>query len=164
MTYSAVGDLLIGDVSLVGVDSERYVVSAFDEMNSRLGYIYELPIVMDAGTAGALTLKKINNFIASGRLILAVASGAEDNSLHAYGQSLLQQGYAELALVLNGSLPLVGADRILADTAVGGPEILSHDSASGVEAFEAEFYWKNSYAYNGRPKYRYDPAIWNPGQ
>ena len=49
--YSAVTDLLVGDITLGStVNAEKYVQDAADEMDSKLGFIYETPIDLNAAS------------------------------------------------------------------------------------------------------------------
>lgn len=162
-TYSEVEDLIIGDLRTgATVDKAAYVQSAADEMNGRIGFVYELPIEESAVTEAAwLVLKKINNFLASGRLIMAVAVGGEDTALQAYGLSLVQEAFNELAMVLDGTLPLDGATRT-ETTAANSPVAANTDSASAIDAFEATFFEdlpRGSESSRGGD----DTAIWRPG-
>lgn len=144
-TYCTVSDLLLGDTVLQnGFDKQRYVDLAADEMNSRLGYEYVIPIESsspseDVGAAALLILKNINLKLASGRLILAIAAGGEETALNAYGNSLCQEAYAELSLVLSGQLPLVNASRLDNEVSVPTARTVNADKESGVDAFYEEF-------------------------
>jgi hypothetical protein len=139
--YSGADDLLLGDITLgSSVSKVNYVKAAGDEIDSRLGYVYELPFPDDIAEHAKKLLKKINNNLASGRLIMAVAAGGEDSKLHAYGASLVQDAYNELALILNGTLPIDGATRTGASDAQAGPTISNQDEFSATGAFEYEFF------------------------
>lgn len=146
MAYSEVVDLLVGDIVLGSVDPEKYVNAAADEMDSRIGFVYQLPLPTVDTTPEPLSLqaaailKNINNKLASGRLIMAQSIGAERHEVHAYGKSLVDEAYAELALVLNGALPLVGAPPVEGVDTTGGPAIYNRDEVSSVEAYEDEFF------------------------
>jgi hypothetical protein len=116
--YCTVDDLLLGDFQ-VGkrFDKQQFVDGAADEIDSKLGWLYETPLVAaNGGGFGALPRHQrllvtgINLKLASGRLILATAIGGEDNSLHAYGNDLVKQATAELLLIANGDVSL-DADR-----------------------------------------------------
>lgn len=118
MAYSEVSDLLTGDIPLgAGVDAQKYVDQAADDMDAKLGWIYEVPIDLDGDPLAdppvaplpnhqILLLKGINNKLASGRLILTLDISGEDKSLHAYGHFLIKEANAELLLLANGTLDL----------------------------------------------------------
>ena len=90
MAYSEVGDLLIGDMP-VGVltSKQKFVDDATNEIDSYIGVRYVTPLSLadtdpSTGWPNAiprhvrLHISRINNHLASGRLILAVAAGGED--------------------------------------------------------------------------------------
>jgi hypothetical protein len=152
--YSAVGDLLLGDlVTHSALDKAQFVKDAFDEMNSMLGTVFEIPIDVTASSPipehARLLLKRINNHLATGRLILAVAIGGEDGSLHAYGLYLVREAYARIREILENPqayLPdAVLRDDILLDT---GPTIAHQDAESAVSAFYGTFMGRSFPAIN----------------
>lgn len=133
-TYSGKSDLLIGDTTIGGgLDAQKFVQDATDEINSRIGAIYTLPLGATPEHI-TLTLKRCANLIASGRLLLAVGAGGEDLALHAYGESLVREGQAILDAIANGQIEL-GVDKVPTQTEGNAPSIINQDSASGVEAF-----------------------------
>lgn len=135
-TYSAVSDLLLGDVQLGSLmDPQKFVNDACDEMNVRIGMVYSLPLPTLESHLTTL-LKLINNRIASGRLIMAAAIGSEAANLHAYGESLVRDAYADLAKILDGTIPLDGATRRPNGNQALGPSVINGDTYSGVTAFE----------------------------
>lgn len=137
-TYSAVGDLLIGDLPSPA-NAAKYVQDAADEIDSKLGLRYQTPIVVDDSPANRitnLTLKRINNWLASGRLIVAQAASAETQYQHAYGRQLIQDAEAALTMLSNGEMILPGAEFVNpTETGVSGPMIDNLDAASNVESF-----------------------------
>ncbi len=141
MPYSAVEDLLKGDIpypSRYG-DGSGFIAVAADEIDAQIGHLYVTPIVLPdtpENRPARLLLKKINNFLASGRLITDMAAGGEDRDLHAYGASLIRQAMALLEDICYGKIILPGADRI--DAGEGeytGPAIYNEDPESLVEGF-----------------------------
>lgn len=145
MAYSEVGDLLIGDIPLparIG-DGSKFVDMAADEIDSQVGHIYTTPIVIPDEPQyrpARLLLKKINNLIASGRIILDMAAGGEDNDLHAYGRSMLNEGLSLLASIVTGRIVLIGAPLLPGTEDVDtGPLIVNEDPESLVEAFYQQF-------------------------
>lgn len=153
MAYSETGDLLLGDMLLGGLDPQKYVDDAARDMDAKLGWLYKLPLREKDKTPGpeswkqlpqheVLTLRQINNKLASGKLILAMAVGQEGTAVHAYGLHLVQEGTAELLLLANGTIDL-GAVK-LDGTAAGSPvdsgsrtpAMKVHDTESLLDGFE----------------------------
>ena len=160
MAYSAEADLLIGDMMLSGtVDKTKFIDGAAEEIDAKLGFIYKLPLnpldeAVELPLAQRLLLKTINNKLASGELIMAVAIGGEDTALHAYGNRLVQEAKAELLLLANGVVDL-SAERLTGETDTATldrvPGIKNHDEESAVDAFENAFM-------------RSKPFYWRPGE
>lgn len=139
MPYSTVDDLLLGDMPLGSkVDPIRFVQDAADEIDSVLGFRYVTPIdISDESTTARhvkLLLKRINNHLASGRLILAVDVGGEDSVLHAYGVSLIQEAIAWLTQIVNG-MTLEGVEENPGEDASSGPTVKNEDEFSSVATF-----------------------------
>jgi phage gp36-like protein len=159
--YSTIDDLLLGDLPLGSkIDPIRFVQDAADEIDSVLGFRYVTPIdVSDSADTKRyvkLLLKRINNHLASGRLILAADIGGEDSVLHAYGVSLIQEATAALCQIVNGTVSLEGAAENEVGGASTGPTIINEDERSGVAAF---------YGFVSRPWWwgrRLEPH-WRPG-
>lgn len=141
VAYSEVADLLTGKIPTPSsLDPQKYVDDATDEIDSKIGLIYKTPIDLgefsDVPRPVRLLLKRINNFLASGRLILAVASPQEQANLHAYGWSLVREATAALDSIASGEVTIDGAERLTDDTvAITAPLISNVDSESNVEAF-----------------------------
>lgn len=146
MTYSEVDDLLLGDITLSSrARPDKYVQDATDEINSCLGFRYVLPLDLDLESEvgipyyAQLVLKQCANKLASGRLIMALASGDEDTSMHAYGWSLVQEGMITLNGLCSGMIDLPNAVAVN-PVAVGrdvGPALGNQDASSAVDAFYA---------------------------
>lgn len=143
MAYSATTDLLTGDIPLPAyLSAQKFVDDASDEIDSRLGFIYQTPIDVDAPTTVTrpviLLLKRINNWLASGRLLLAAAASQEDSQLHAYAYSLVKDAQAGLDAIVSGEIILEGAASAVGDgvaTIVNAPLISNGDAESMVDAF-----------------------------
>jgi hypothetical protein len=156
--YSAPGDLLLGGIPLPSyLDSEKIVQDAADEIDSKIGYVYTTPIDVSATSdltrPAKLLLKRINNFLATGRLILQVASPEEDRNLHAYGWSLVKEATAALDAIASGEITLEGAplEEGAASTPASSVPLISNlDSESNVEAF---------YDRMANPNYAFLPPI-----
>ncbi len=142
MPYSAVTDLLTGNIPTPQyLDPQKFVDDAADEIDSKIGFLYVTPIDVGSGTdvprPAVLLLKRINNFLASGRLILAAAAGQEDSQLHAYGWSLIQEATAAVNQIASGDLPIDGAVKLDTGDAAAVTAIIINnlDEESHVEAF-----------------------------
>ena len=142
--YSTADDLLLGDIPLPGyLSPERYVTDAAKEIDSKIGFLYVTPVDLSAqadpqvSRPVRLLLQRINNFLASGRLLLAINSGNEDSQAHAYGLYLVNDATLALAQIASGEIPLDipkvpgagGADKVTA------PLLSNLDPESNVEAF-----------------------------
>ena len=141
-SYSTVADLLIGDMPVaVGFSKQKFVDDAADEVDSVLGRRYVTPIDVSDTSAvprhARLFVKRVANHLASGRLILALAAGGEDQALHAYGWSLVKNATDALGLIASGEYDIDGAQPAegTGDTANVGASIQNVDATSGVEAF-----------------------------
>lgn len=143
MAYSAKADLLVGSIPLPGyLDADKYVDDAADEIDSKLGFVYETPIPVAEGAEGQaprpvrLLLKRINNFLATGRLLLAVDSGGEEVRLHAYGQKLVEDATIALDAIVKGEIDLHDVTLVQVDRLVQTTPIINNlDEESAVEAF-----------------------------
>jgi hypothetical protein len=140
MAYSIADDLMLGDIPKP-VDAVKYVEDASDEIDSKLALRYQTPVVVadiPENRMTTLLLKRINNWLASGRLICAKAASAELPSVHAYGMNLIKDATAALDAIASGQMPLPGA-TLLDSTDIGrsGPIVSNLDPESNVEAFYA---------------------------
>lgn len=141
--YSGTEDLLNGDIPLLPVhgDGSKAITSAAEDIDGQIGHIYVTPVELDDDPEyrpTRLLLKKINNLVASGRLIMDMAAAGEDDNNHAYGLFLLKEGQNLLGMVSSGKMVLAGAERIDGTTAGVNPaaaSILNEDDESLVERF-----------------------------
>lgn len=167
MAYAAVTDLLTGAIPTPAyLSTQKYVDDAADEIDSHIGLMYATPIdVTDVESNPVvrpvrLLLKRINTYLATGRLIMAATSNGEDDNLHAYGLSLVQEANAALKSISSGEIVLTGvlpADpNALARTT--GPLISNVDPESSVEAFYDRVANPN-YSFFGGARY-IDPDKW----
>lgn len=165
MPYSATTDLLLGDMPLsAALNKDKFVADAADEIDSAIGAAYVTPILMAEPVPRhvQLHIKRINNFLATGRLILAIGIGGEDSQLHAYGLSLVTEARQALQAIVEGSYPLVGVvpqtDPNATAPRTAGPTVTNTDASSSVDAFYgfvSEPRW-------GSPTPRLAP-LWRPG-
>lgn len=147
VAYAAPTDLLTGDIPLAGKygDGSAFVQLAADEIDSQIGHIYITPIVFDESTPekaarvrpAKLLLKKINTLLASGRIIMDMAAGGEDDNLHAYGKSMHDEAILLLNAIMDRKIILADAP-LLAEEAEGentAVSVLQEDGYSLVGAF-----------------------------
>lgn len=147
MPYSEVADMLTGNIPVSNTTAQKYVNDAADEIDSVIGTLYFTPVDMssDPGTVSRpsrLLLKRVSNFLASGRLMLATAAGGEDDQLHAYAKYLVDSATAVLMKIATGEIRLDGAVRLGDPEEEGsrGPVISNVDPESNVEAFYDRIY------------------------
>lgn len=162
MAYCAKEDLLTGDIPLAGKygDGTSFVNLAADEIDGQIGHIYVTPVVFDESTPekaarvrpAKLLLKKINLLLASGRIVLDMAAGGEDDNLHAYGKSMHDEAVLLLNQISSGKIVLTDAP-VLAEDAGNlntGPSIVQDDPYSLVEGFYTQH--RELYPVPGRPR------------
>lgn len=147
MAYSKEEDLLLGDMVInPSLDRQKFIDDAADEIDAKLGWLYVLPLTPIAPAVSLpgyqlLTLKGINNKLASGRLILTLDIAAEGSQLHAYGWQLVREAREELMILANGEAPLA-ATRIPPDPSTGItgadkiPSVKNYDEESLLTAYE----------------------------
>lgn len=147
--YCAEADLLVGDMPVNPASAAGFIQAATDEIDSALGVNYALPIDLTAADATVeLYLKRVAALLATGRLILAQSVGSEDQSTHAYGRYLLEEGKMLLREISTGDMVLYGVprrDEFL--TAGNGPSIQQEDQFSPIDAFYSYAMRGNANAY-----------------
>lgn len=122
----------------------EFVNAAAEEIDSRLGLQYVTPVVLDINNPkqrpAVLLLKRINSWLAAGRSILALDAGGEDDQIHQYGKSLVDQSLMALDQIVDGTILLPGADPVTPDEQrVTGPIASFADDASLVESYGDTF-------------------------
>ena len=150
MAYCDKTDLLTGDIPLAGKygDGTSFVNLAADEIDAQIGHIYITPVVFDVGDPedpikvakvrpAKLLLKKINTLLASGRIILDMAAGGEDDRLHAYGKSMIDEALILLNQISSMQIILTDAPQLpdVEDDHNTGPSITQEDPYSLVQGF-----------------------------
>lgn len=152
MSYSEEADLLTGDIGISdNVDLQKVVDDAAEEIDSKIGFVYALPLPFASlPLHQKLLLKQINNKLASGRLILQLSIGGEDTALHAYGLRMVTEAREELMLVANGQVDLDAPRVSTPSNSDGSPLIHNSDEESAVDIFEAHVH-------------RGEPSYWRPG-
>lgn len=118
MAYCDKTDLLTGDIPLAAKygDGQAMVDLASDEIDAEIGHTYKTPVDFtaletdEAATAAVrpskLLLKKINQLLASGRILMDQAAGGEDRALQAYGKSMWQEATDLLEAICSGKIQL----------------------------------------------------------
>lgn len=141
MAYCEDSDLLLGNIPLPSyINSVDKVQDAADEIDSMIGFTYVTPIDVSDGSdvprPARLVLKRINSHLASGRLIMELASSDEQRELHQYGWSLVKQALATLDRIVSGEVVIEGAPR-LDDGNPSDDKIIqiNKDDVSQVDAF-----------------------------
>lgn len=148
MPYSEVADLLLGDITVgANLDPQKYVDEAALEIDSKLSQVYILPLEADDPDYPSIpqftidNLKKISNWLATGRILLAINATSGDDTENRYGLMLVRDAQAELDAYASGLSDLVGAKRAPARNVGGdtykGPTLVNADAASAVDTFYA---------------------------
>lgn len=142
--YCEVSDLRTGDLPAPEHRSaEQYIKGAAEEIEAALGHLYVTPLVWtDEGNPkvrpGMLWIKKINWLLASGRFLLDVATAGEQDTVHAYGNKMLNEALMMLNKIVKGEFNLVGATQHEPgdeEKSFTGPAIFNEDATSMVEEF-----------------------------
>lgn len=146
MTYSQTSDMLIGDVFTDETKKLKHVTLASKEVDEKLGFKFSTPFDESAVSGPAWNLiSRIANFIASGRFLLESDQSGEENGVHAYGQSLLNEANLAIKAILDGDVnlyPDTGDPQKM--TAPHSALVTNVDPYSQVEAF---------YGFTARPAY-----------
>ncbi|MFD5451674.1 hypothetical protein [Streptomyces sp. NPDC127100] len=147
MAYSTKDDLLLGQIPLPSyLDPDTYISNAAEEIDAIIGMTYVTPVSIQETPQTRptkLILKKVNNFLASGRIIMALDSGGEDTQLHSYGRYLVTQAEAIIKQIASGDVTLVGAQPINSGGNGNAPVIVNGDAASIVDTFYDNFNQEN---------------------
>lgn len=142
MPYCEIPDLVLGNIP-TPEDADKYIISAAEEIDSRIGLRYATPVVVADSIEERpteLLLKRINTFLASGRLILALDAGGEDDQLHQYGLYLVNEASSAIDAIVSGSIVLPGTTPATEGSSIQtGPQLANVDDASSVEAFQSVF-------------------------
>lgn len=149
--YCTEDDLLTGKMPLPpSINAQQRIRDAADEINSKIGFVYQIPVVFEPNSpaVGALLLKRANAHLASGRIIMAMDAGGQNNSLHRYGSYLIRQAELIIDGIVNGTTPLEGAPPAggWVDTQ-RGPLISNVDKESKVEGFYDRFRYRGPQGY-----------------
>lgn len=140
MPYCVEADLLLGEIPTPSyMDVDKYIVNAGEEVDVALGQLYETPIVVTGIPAykpTTLFLKQVTSKLATGRIIMAAATGKQDIEVNAYGLYLIEEAWAAIKNVIDGNYVLPGATQIVAPASdTGGVRVKNVDAVSQVEGF-----------------------------
>lgn len=139
MAYCTANDLLLGDLTVSSaIDLNKVVRDAADEMDSKIGFVYKLPLPPNLPQHIKTMLKMINARLATGRLILTIASPAEAQDLYRYGTHLIELAEEQLCGITTGKYALPGVEQI-EDPTPGGARIINYDDESPFTVFEQQF-------------------------
>lgn len=157
MSYVEADDLLLGELTNslpASIDPDQYLDMAQEEIDSKLGVMYVVPVnVATLPNSQGSLLKSIHRKLTSGRIIMAATVGHSESAVHGYAIQLVKEAQMELMAVANGDVVLVGAERVdgdgnprgdipdaeVADPLARVPGASVHDGMSAVEAFELNF-------------------------
>lgn len=166
MAYCEETDLLLSGGLVTGsTEKAKYLQSAADEIDAKLGYRYATPIAIETLPANQRKLlKTINAKLASGRLIMSNALGGQDASVNAYAHYLIKEAEMDLMSIANGQVDLAAslvdatgtgigtiADPTTEDTYARIPTGWNPDQTSAVTVFEKTFLGGEDW-------------MWTPGQ
>jgi len=114
--YCGTGDLYISGVRMpqgMHMTPETAISMAAEEIDTKIGMLYQTPVSVEENDPtkrfDTLTLKRINALLASGRLITSMATGGEQDRVHAYGEYLLRMALAHLDQIQSGVIKLTSA-------------------------------------------------------
>jgi len=157
MSYVEVNELLLGELTNVlpsTINAQQYLEMTQEEIDSKLGVIYVVPINIAAlpNSQGSL-IRSIHRKLCSGRILMAATAAISETSVHAYGLQLVKEGLMELMAIANSDVILVGAERVdgdgnargdiadaeIADPLARVPGASVRDEVSGVRMFELNF-------------------------
>lgn len=136
MAYCVKADLLVGDMPVSDAAATQFINIATDEIDSRLGVRYVMPLTGGADPHATLAVKRVCILLATGRLLMAHAVGGEDQQVNAYGLYLLREADSLLRGLELGEPPLVGVDvRPGLESTGTGPVVLQQDLVSPIDSF-----------------------------
>ena len=157
MAYVEETDLLLGELTNTlpaSISVTEYLAMTQDEIDSKLGVMYVVPVDVDnlPNSQGSL-LKSIQRKLTSGRVIMAATVAHSDTTVHGYAIQLVKEALMELMAIANGDVVLVGAERVdgggeprgdiddaeVADPDARVPGATNRDDFSAVETFEDNF-------------------------
>jgi len=140
-----------------GMSKQDFIDSAAAEMHTYMIGLYDVPITVPSSVATTVSgitsniLKSINQDLATGRLILALDTAGENETIHNYGSWLVDNSIDKLKQIKSQGIFLPGAtldtDRTDDVARVGRVDSSSPDSAS---------YFNRNYNEIGNSTYKVD--------
>ncbi len=116
--YCTTDDVAVGDITLPrhlgapAVAKQKAIENAADEIAAAIGRVYKLPYNPSPDTSEHLLLKKVNWYIATGRLVAAAAANASDDQMNAFAMYHLREAQKVLDAIVSGEIKLRGADDL----------------------------------------------------
>lgn len=141
MAYSTVPDLLFGSVP-TPPEPEKWIERADEEIDSYVGRLYVTPIAFPATTEarpGMLLIKRVSAQLATGRAIMALDAGSQEDSLHQYAAYLIKESCKVLKSIADGDVTLDGIQMASPDDTTSAPQVYNVDESSAVEDFFSNF-------------------------
>lgn len=138
-------------------DYGKYIESAAEEIDMVVGRKYVLPLSLEEGTADYLLLKKLNRFIASGRILMGSSAANEKNGIHKYASYLLAEANAALNAIAGGYLELNQSEN--------PANKQDYDSGPAIFLSDKDSFVRNFYGFGGAeyaPGMAVDPPINTP--
>lgn len=146
MAYSSPEDLLFGSIPTVGQDLQKWIDRADEEIDAVIGTLYVTPISFPASSEarpGQLLIKKISSQLATGRAIMSMDAGSQENNLHQYGLYLIKEATSSLRCIQEGDVVLPGVQTISPEDLTSAPKVYNVDESSAVEDFFGNFHASN---------------------
>jgi len=154
MAYCEEADLLVQDgMAVAPGEKAKFIKNACEEMDSKLGYRYVVPVDLPGIPQNQqFLLKDIAIKLATGRFIMAMALHGQSESLHQYALYLIKEAEMNLMAIANGNIDL-NAPRVdssgegvgiveppeVADPFARIPTGWNPDQTSAVTIFEKNF-------------------------
>lgn len=141
MPYSTAQDLMFGSIP-VPADVDKWITVADDEIDAGVGRLYVTPLTFPGDTVsrpGMLLIKRASAMLATGRAIMAIDSGSQEDNLHQYAAYLVKQGCKIIEDIVDGELTLPGVQLVNPESATTAPKIYNVDASSAVEDFFSNF-------------------------
>lgn len=141
MAYSSVADLMFGSVPLPP-DPDRWITAADEEIDSGVGRLYLTPISFPSSTEARpakLLIKRVSAMLATGRAIMAIDAGSQENSLHQYAMYLIREARSVITAISTGEISLDGVQVASPEDATSAPKVYNIDTSSAVEDFFGHF-------------------------
>lgn len=142
MAYSTSNDLLFGSVPPPS-DVDKWIQLADDEIDASIGNTYLTPITFPASSdarPSKLLVKNASAMLATGRAIMAIDSGSEEDGVHQYGLYLIKEARKVIDAIACGETVLTGVQLTGSDADItSAPKVYNTDASSAVEGFFSNF-------------------------